>query len=371
MDDSWKYILDLFRIAPPSQQTIFYSYIILIVVVITIFTIQIILHFRRKKKRLQREWKLFYRLAEARDLSVLEVEVLTKLAQKFAPKAPQNVVDSIIRYDVLVKKFMTSFVQWDEEIDKEEARASFESAREKFFLKYLELSEHIQTTRSIPQAQSVRISVPSEFGKKYINAFVEENTSEYFTLISKEFEKLTFVFQKGEEYEGYFWRQGDAGYQFPLIVKIQKDKITVVFEHTDKIKRKQRRHFYRVNTKISARIYTLNEEDKKSLSEGGKFKKFSRPGNFLGIVVSISGGGISFFTENPSLKFDDIIWMELLMKPEEKISDIYGRIVRIKDLERRFKVFVEFIMVSDQGREDIIRYVSHIQREWKKSNDGD
>ncbi|MCP4728362.1 MAG: hypothetical protein GY863_25220 [bacterium] len=371
MDDKWKYILEFFKITPPSQQTIFYSWIVLLIVVTLTFIIQIILHFRRKKQRIRREWYLFNKLAEARDLSDLEAEVLIRLAQQYSPNTPQSVVESVMKYDRLVKKFMSSFQQWDTEIDKEEAQESFETTREKYFLRYFDPSDEIRSTRSIPQAQNVRITVPSEFGNKYLNAYVEENTTEYFTLISKEYEDLQFVFHKGDKYEGYFWRQGDAGYRFPLAVRGQQDKHTVVFEHTNKITRKQRRHFYRINTRVTGRFYVLNPEEKKMLIENKEYSKTSKPGNFLGVIISISGGGISFFTENPSLKTDDLIWIELLIKPKEKISDIFGRVVRVKDMERRFKIFVEFIMVSDLNREEIIKYVSNIQRAWKNDNSGE
>ncbi len=370
MEDSWKYILEFFRITPPSQQTIFYSWIVLLCIVIIVSIIQIILHFRRKKQRFQREWYLFNKLAEARDLSDLEAEVLIRLAQKYSPETPQGVVESVSKYDRFVKDFMASFQQWDAEIDREEAQDSFETTREKFFHRYFDPSDEIKTTRSIPHAQNIRITIPAEFGNRHINVFVEENTTENFTLISDDYKDLHFVFQKGEKFEGYFWRQGDAGYRFPLTVKDQIDKHTVVFEHTNKISRKQRRHFYRINARLTGRFYKLNPEEKQGLIENKVFKRTSRPGNFLGTVVSISGGGISFFTENPSLETDDILRIELLLRPKEKLTDIFGRIVRVKDLERRYKIFVEFIMVSDQNREEIIKYVSNIQRNWKKDNGG-
>ncbi len=363
MGDSWKYILEKFKIVPPDQQTILNFIIIFVVFILFVSAIEAILYFRRKKKKKAKEWRNYYKFGESFDLSDMEMEVLSELVKKFIPNTPADIFDSVLTFDNKTEKFLNQFKSWDADIDKDDAEVVLGELRNKCFRgKYIDYDD-IKSTKEIPPGEQLRLTIKDNLGKHYFNGIIEESLKEYFSLKLDGKISLEFVFDPKETYEGYYWRKGDAGYRFPVRLITQMDTYSLKIKHTEDILRKQRRYFFRVHTRITGRFYRLADDEEKQYKIDKVFIKGDAPGNFLGTVVSLSGGGISFFTENSLLIAGKILWIELLPGPGEKFSDIIGRIVRVKNMERKFKVFVEFIHVSETNRDAIIKFIASCQRE--------
>ncbi|MFC1556840.1 flagellar brake protein [candidate division KSB1 bacterium] len=363
----WKYILEYFKIEPPSQETLYYSLIILVTLILIAVVAQIILQVKRARKRREREWNWFYKLAEAKDLSIDEMKALKHLAATYFPKDPQQLVSSIRLFDRISQKFLDGFTPWYMDYDKEETAELLDDVREKYFLKDFHAVDNLKSTREFPPGQRIRMTVETETHHRFLHTRVEKNSKNGVSLVCGEFAEIAHLLIPGALFTGYFWRTGDAGYQFPLRLLRKIDEETVEFSHTEAFTRKQRRHFFRVEIRLGGRFRKLSPEEVQEFYQSGVFKK--RPGSetFLGSIISLSGGGLSFITEI-DFKSGDLLMIDILSKNEVVFSDMMGRVVRIKDLDRRNKVFVEFIYMPEETRESIIQYVSMMQLEKKQKS---
>jgi len=365
MEPSWKYFLKYFRIEPTSLESILYFLLALIVIFILGAIIHIVLLIKRSRRRLEREWQWFYKIAEAKELSVDEMKALKHLVLKYYPKDPQYPVCSIHVLDTVIRKFLTDYEPWSSKYDKTETGELFEAIRDKYFLKDFHTTDNLKSTRELPPGQRIRIAVKTAQINRFLNSVVVNNSKDGLTLQCKQFKDLHNILRIGAELTGYFWRSGDAGYQFALKISRILDKEIVECAHTEDFTRKQRRHYYRVDVRLGGHFYRLSPEESRDFYQTGAFIKEMTHETFPGVIVSLSGGGISFFTEF-GFSSNDLVYMEIHFKEGTVYKDMIGRVVRIKDLERRNKIYVEFIQVSEQMQEEIIRIVSFIQLEKRK-----
>ncbi|KPK89755.1 hypothetical protein AMJ80_09340 [bacterium SM23_31] len=361
MDKSWKYILEKFRIEPPSPETLQYYFLLSFLLLIGIILVWIILSIRRKRKLIEREWRWFHKLAEAKDLSEEEAEALAFLAQTHYPKAPHRLLQSVLTYDGTVKKFLHSDKNRELFGSEYETAELFKTIREKCFLKDYHVHENLLSTREIHQGQKIRLTTPAETRTRFLYTIVSANTSDAITLECDAFKELIHLFIPKAVFTGYYWRANDAGYQFPVVVRELVNDSHVVCDHSEKIIRKQRRHFFRVDVRLTGKFSRITEKEAQFFKETNKFPESTSQEKFLGKIVSLSGGGISFFT-NVNLKLNDLLRIEILVDKNVSFTGIIGRITRIREFEKRFKVFVEFTVVIDRSRKAIVHYVSLQQR---------
>jgi c-di-GMP-binding flagellar brake protein YcgR len=366
MDDSWRYILDKFRIVAPSEDTLYYYYIFGVFVIFVLVLWDILLSSRRKKRLLAFEWDWFHRIAEARDLSEEEAEIMIELARDYIPKEPHKIVQSIRLFDSTAKKYLQSSKQEQNNKTTGDIEEIIDSAREKLFLKEFHSQDNLQSTRQIPPQQKIRVTVPVEKGRRFLHATVTKNTRKHIMLYDDSFHAHKHLFIPGAHFTGYYWRERDAGYQFPLIVASKEKNNEVMFNHSEEFLRKQRRHFFRVRMTFTGRFYVLSEEEADYFILNESFQDKTNSGNFLGKVANLSGGGMSFFTDR-TLETDCYIRIELIVTKGQTYKGILGRIVRIDTMEDRFKVFVDFVTVHDKTREAIIHLISKKQQ--VKKND--
>lgn len=361
MDDSWRYILDKFRIVAPSEDTLYYFYIFGVFVIFALVFLEVLLTARRKKRLLALEFDWFHKTAEARDLSEEEADFIIELARDNIPQEPQKIVQSIRLFDSTVKKYFLSSKQEQNSDTLSDIEEIIDSAREKLFLNEFHSQDNLQSTRQIPPQQKIRVTIPVEKGRRFLHAVVTKNTRTHITLHDNSLHAHKHLFIPGAQFTGYYWRERDAGYQFPLIVASKVEKNEVKFNHSEEFSRKQRRHFFRVRMTFTGRFYILSEEEADYFILNGSFQDETASGNFLGKITNLSGGGVSFFT-NEDLKTDCYLRIELIVSKDQTYKGILGRVVRIDKVEDRLKVFVDYIAVHDKSREAIIHLVSQKQQ---------
>jgi len=366
MDESWRYILEKFRIEPPSPQALIYYGLFVLLLLIGIFFAWSIFLIRRKRKLVEREWRWFHKLAEAKDLSEEEAEALVFLAQTHYPKDPQRLLQSVLTYDDAVKKLLSSAENRELIGSEYETAELFEAVREKFFLKDFHAHENLLSTREIQPGQKIRLTTPTEAKPRFLHTIVSANTSDAITLACDALKELKHLFIPKATFTGYYWRANDAGYQFPVVVRALVDDSHVEFDHSEDIARKQRRHFFRVGVRLIGRFFKITEKEAQYFQQTNTFPKSALQEGFIGKIVSLSGGGMSFLTDT-KLKLNDLLRIEILAEKEVSFTGIVGRIMRIREFEKRFKVFVEFTAVIDTSRRAILHYVSLQQREKKPS----
>ena len=134
-------------------------------------------------------------------------------------------------------------------------------------------------------------------------------------------------------------------------------------DHSSSIERTQRRHYYRIDTSLKLFFKPLKEEQKSLLKENKHISFPSEIKPYIGKILSISGGGISFVSD---LTFPngEILWLEIFLSKSQTLSDIYGRVIRSKKIpENKFKLFIEFALIEENAREIIVEFVTAKQRE--------
>ncbi|MCH8285178.1 PilZ domain-containing protein [candidate division KSB1 bacterium] len=361
MDQSWEGILEKFRIEPPSEEALYFYLMFGIMIIGLLILWEVALTLRRKRKLMEWEWRWFHKMAEAKDLSEEEASKLVLLAQYYFKKSPQKLLHSIQTFDESVKKFLSLSEVLGSNGSKEETAEILEAVREKYFFKDFHANDNLRSTRQIPPKQSIRLTVPTSHGAKFLHTIVTANTTKTISLFCEDFSKLEHVMIPGAHFTGYYWREKDAGYHFPLSVKQLIDSKNVEFKHSEDFSRKQRRHFYRVNIHLTGRFFKISEEDAQYFIKNLEFSEETTTVSFLGKIVSLSGGGISFFTD-VKCENDAILRIEILGKKGINFKGIIGRIVRIREVAGRTKVYVEFLSVTDLGRDAIVQFVSKHQR---------
>lgn len=361
MDESWENILEKFRIEPPSEEAL-YIYLMFGIMVIGLLVLwEVALTLRRKRRTMEWEWRWFHEMAEAKDLSEEEASKLVLLAQYYFKKSPQKLLRSIQSFDESVKKFLSLPEVSGSNGSKEETAEILEAVREKYFFKDFHADDNLKSTRQIPPKQSLRLTIPTVHGAKFLHTTVTANTTKTISLFCEDFPQLEHVMIPGATFTGYYWRDKDAGYHFPLSVKQLIDSNNVEFKHSEEFSRKQRRHFYRVSVHLTGRFFRISEEESQYFIKYLEFSENTATGSFLGKIVSLSGGGISFFTD-VRCENDEILRIEILVKKGINFQGILGKIVRIRDIKDRSKVYVEFLSVSDQCRDAVVQFVSKHQR---------
>ncbi len=360
MDDSWIYILDKFRIVAPSNESLYYIHFLGIVVLILLFMWQLTLSKKRKRRTLAFEWNWFHKIAEMRDLSEEEADILVMLAQKFCPNNPQKLIQSVRFYDNTAKNFLESTLPDMEVYDNDELEELVDSVREKIFMKEFHSQDNLRSTRQIPPNQKIRVTVPTEKGKRFLHTVIAENTRTHITLRDDSFGTNAHLFIPQALFDGYYWRERDAGYRFPLIVVSKVIDNTATFKHSEEFSRKQRRHFFRIRTNFTGRFFIISDNDENFFMNHGTFPEDTPTDSFLGKVTNLSGGGVSFFT-NKKLESDTVLRVELIVSKEQSFKGIMGRVIRADTIDEQYKVFVEFNTVHDKTRDAIIQMVSQIQ----------
>jgi len=363
MDESWRPILRLFRIYPGSEESIMVFLTIALIVMFFIFMGYIVLNYIRYRKRIEDEWELFFKICEAKDLSVRETELLEDMVHRSHTKYPTSVVKSIQKFDLCVNAEIKRTDITEEE--REELIEEIHEVRRKLHFDRFPPFDILRSSRYIEIGQRIRLAIGQNEHKRYFWSKVLINKENRLIAQMPKSEDALKMLKSGIPTNIYFWRWGDAGYIFSTkIIHIDEGPDGEIhLEHSDELIRSQRRLFYRLNIKLLFEYFRLNEEEIKELLDNNT----SIPEGDLSLqsarLISISGGGISFISDK-YLEKNDILWLRIRLSPVSTITDIYGRVVRTRKAgEGTIKVFVEFIIIPEKIREKIIRFISTKQRE--------
>jgi len=79
--------------------------------------------------------------------------------------------------------------------------------------------------------------------------------------------------------------------------------------------------------------------------------------------INLSGGGLSFISNNPINKGDFLEIKILLPEPTLVGLIVYGEVVRVEQKNENFEIGVKFIKIEEKERDLIIRFVIHKERE--------
>lgn len=363
MDESWRPILRLFRIEPPSKETIVAFGIAIGFIILISIILQIVLYLRRRKKYILEQWDWYYRMSEAKDLSVKEMKILREMIKKSEVKNPVNVFKSIKLFDRCVDfEFKRLNLTEDE---KEEYIDEISELRRKLHFDRFPPGEILNSTRGINLKQRIRMEFSIDGEKHYISSTVLNVKEDSIYILMPRSEKFKDLFKVGQPLEIYFWRFGDAGYRFSTVINniVTEPHRILQVDHSEDIERTQRRHYYRIYISLPFYFRPLTEEQRATIKKNRNisFPKELKP--YSRKITSISGGGISFIS-NVTFPKGEILWLEIILPESQIISNIYGRVIRSEEIsENSFKLFLEFLLITEKEREIIVKFVVTKQRE--------
>ncbi len=162
----------------------------------------------------------------------------------------------------------------------------------------------------------------------------------------------------GKKLHTYFWRMDDAGYSFETKVQQQishEEYPLMYLEHSNKLKRVQKRESVRIETNLRANFYPVAY----STADGGN-KPFVSKKKHAGKIIDLSETGCAMIAgkglkKNVRMKLDFFI-------TEEKRIVVLGSVVNVSDTkdERVKKYHVMFLKVGPFSKNNILLYVYNI-----------
>ena len=363
MPETERELLRLFRIRPVPEETLHLFIQIIIALILLFVTIQVILYLYRKNKQMHRAWAWFYRMCEAKDLSIEEMKILRDLALLNKLKfKPEKILDSINEFDRAVIKMFRNPRLSDFKRDRLEMDIS--ELRKKLMFDYLPPDEILRTTHGIEKGQRFRIELQKEEHVHYYSTSVHKNSEKALIVYMPVIPGHDTMFEEGQEFEVYFWRHRDAGYRFRTkILEISKGfPMLLYLSHTEEIDREQRRHFYRIDISLPIFFHRMSVEEILAWEQSGEVVFAEHEDLKEGKIIGLSGGGLKF-TVTVTVEKGDFLLMKLKLGPDKVISPVIGKIILVKKISERIsKVSVEFAHISEQHRETIIRQIAIEQR---------
>ena len=150
--------------------------------------------------------------------------------------------------------------------------------------------------------------------------------------------------------------------------RYKKDNIHFqVLELRSRIKKYQRREFYRYECSVPVFSRCLTEEEKQNLVWDETQK------GIAGSTLDISGGGVRFLVPEAMTPGETVVcYLELGLKNEIKEIQAVGKILSVTTIreQKLFEVRVQFEQISDASREQIIRYIFEDERKRRQKSIG-
>lgn len=142
-----------------------------------------------------------------------------------------------------------------------------------------------------------------------------------------------------------------------VIDRVRDNIIMLKIKKPEQLFRKELRKYFRVETFLKIIVCKIVYNDNKNTPDMLKICK-------EGTVKDISGGGVRIFTEL-ELDVDDIVELDF-SGAINNIKEVFGKVVRVKEINGKTEAGVEFISIRENDRDKIIQYVFKRQIELKR-----
>jgi c-di-GMP-binding flagellar brake protein YcgR len=232
------------------------------------------------------------------------------------------------------------------------------SLRGKLEYNVLAPEQPLFSTRNIGTGQQMSV-----FRATHQNAALAKNTRTvhvgefYFTVRVFDELKLNLDMLVGSLMTLAFVRHGDAAYSVNVrVMGVDSDLGQIRFFHTLDLFRSQKRQYMRLEVSSPMRYRVLQKADKDDKPT---------PQMFAARISDISGGGMSFFSDDPS-EAGDII-LATVMLPGETLGGVKSKVLAVVPVQgsaaTHYRHHVQYIDIEPRQRERIIKYVFEKQRQ--------
>lgn len=196
----------------------------------------------------------------------------------------------------------------------------------------------------------------------YGKSIVQEVNSDHIAIGVPMVKTGLLPLQEGETYTFRAVRD-DALYEFQsrvLGTKVSGEVMLYLLSPPEKLKRKQRRRFFRLPCSLEIHYKVISSGDAGATEEGEPSQK--------AMAADLSGGGLLLVT-NRELPPGAVLLLRLFLesKKEKKEIQLKGRVVRFSPFKIgravRHRYGIEFIELSERTRDEIIRFLFTTMRE--------
>ncbi|MGA1845792.1 flagellar brake protein [Deferribacter abyssi] len=151
--------------------------------------------------------------------------------------------------------------------------------------------------------------------------------------------------------------KGRFSFNSEVVERIKENILMLKITKPSFLTRKELRRYFRVETYLKIIICKINYNANDNIPEMLKECDY-------GIIKDISGGGVKLVTELP-LKVENIVELDF-NNTINNIKEIFGKVVRVINLNNKYEAGIEFISIRENDRDKIIQYVFKRQIELKK-----
>ncbi len=329
-------------------------YIFYIILIIGLLWLGLILYKRLKiHRRKKKDSEKFNKLCEDKNLTLHQIKIIQSLAKKY-DKIPSILLTNKKEFSyVMLKenKFLLSkyhrshpvYVDFDSNINY---------IKTVFAYKKPVGGEVLRSSRDIHSGTSVIVYRRLKGNMNPVKGvIVYMDNNKFIVRIPKKIEDVKPLLEKDIKLYIFFNHKADGNYEFETMLKSYRvidksdDKeLVFVFEHSERLIRRQRRKYIRVRVKIPVVVNTEIFNDK------------NVPVSINGNIVDLSIGGFCFKSTESIPK--NIITNMTFYLEELSLNNVLGKVLRVQTISDGFLHHMSFVDLNDKVHPYIKRFVS-------------
>jgi len=312
------------------------------------------------KRTLEAEFAALADLANDKDFTRDEKNILEDLARRFAPEEPFRVGTMRQVFNRCVDAVMDEALKSGDKKLFERRGAVLRDIRVKLGLDYVPFGLRIQSTRELYTKQPVWVSSAPDLDHALWTRMVVAQVDEGHFYLAHEDETPPPSVRTGDTIHFRMWREEDARYEFNArIVSTQASAPEWELSHTTRLRRLQARAHFRIKYDAAVEVGVLSAP-----RDGEMTGIAARPivTRLRGRITSLSGGGYAVVVTQPVPK-------QVLLRVLFEIDPAQGplltnaRIVGTIDISGgRHLLRAQFVGLSEEEREVVTRFVFQTQQ---------
>ncbi|UCB45923.1 MAG: PilZ domain-containing protein [Spirochaetota bacterium] len=330
--------------------------IILIVVAVIVVIGIVVWRFRGGKNRFP--WYEFFSRGRKEGFSLREIRFLKKIAIENKLEKPQSIYWSTRQLDRCLRPALRK-INADVNLSQEEKLTWTEKLlelRTKAEFNLPKYQKRIRDTNALLPRQKLVIRERS-YGT-FASWVVEVNRRVLVVTQpsgQKGWEALNWT---GKKVSVFFWREDDAGYTLETKVQQQithEEYPLMYLEHSNKLRRTQKRKSVRIDTKLRANFYPVGVS-----SSGGTSKAYVSKKKHVARIIDLSETGCAMLAGS-GIKKNDRVKLDFNLTDTKRIVAL-GNIVNVSNTndDRVKKYHLMFQKIGPFSKNNILLYVYNI-----------
>lgn len=246
----------------------------------------------------------------------------------------------------------------------------------------MEINRVIETGNKL-ELQKIRHVEFSE-EKKYVSRFLYQKNANEAVIEMPSYQGVLVPLEIDDEYTVCFFTNKGL-YRCEVIIsdRFYEDKLPVAaVKFRSEFEKLQRRQYYRMECLLDLNYRVVTKEETEQILWEKKYpnatKMRSEEDNtrnnrfHSGVALDISGGGIRFNSEVPAESGKIIAIQVAILAPQSRsLKTLFAKILTCTPVSNRNGLFehrAEFVLITNDERESIIRYIFMEERNRRKSN---